>query len=242
MVTWPCDIAVSHHVTVWHCNIASRDRATLQCHMVTWSRDNATLQCYTVDCQHVHYSIMMNVTWQRFDQSVKQLTVGHATNATDCMSLTGWILVPVILSVTWKALALQRSLLVGYPITVDEMDRTIMLDSSAVLSGDWINGRNLWSFDFCTETELFSDVKLTEQIAANVAHWTSDTLFLILVIVTYIHMILPSVLWRCRLGGRKGIRPVKNTLSGGVLAWLSVWSEMLAYGPADATATHCLLL
>ena len=37
--------------------------------------------------------------------------------------------------------------------------------------------------------------------------------------------ILPSVLWRCWLGGRKGIRPVKK-LSGGVLAWLSVWSEV----------------
>jgi len=36
---------------------------------------------------------------------------------------------------------------------------------------------------------------------------------------------MPSVLWRCWLGGRKGIRPVQN-LSGGVLAWLSVWSEM----------------
>ena len=36
---------------------------------------------------------------------------------------------------------------------------------------------------------------------------------------------MPSVLWRCWLGGRKGIRPVKN-LSGGVLAWLSVWSEV----------------
>ena len=53
---------------------------------------------------------------------------------------------------------------------------------------------------------------------------------------------VPSVLWLCWLGGRKGIRPVKN-LSGGVLAWLSVWSEVqLAYVPADATATHCLLL
>jgi len=31
------------------------------------------------------------------------------------------------------------------------------------------------------------------------------------------------VLWRCWLGGRKGFRPVKK-LSGGVLAWLSVWS------------------
>jgi len=35
----------------------------------------------------------------------------------------------------------------------------------------------------------------------------------------------PSVLWRCWLGGRKGMRPVKK-LSGGVLAWLSVWSEV----------------
>ena len=36
---------------------------------------------------------------------------------------------------------------------------------------------------------------------------------------------VPSVLWRCWLGGRKGIRPVKK-LSGGVLAWLSVWSKV----------------
>ena len=32
------------------------------------------------------------------------------------------------------------------------------------------------------------------------------------------------MLRRCWLGGRKGIWPVKK-LSGGVLAWLSVWSE-----------------
>jgi len=36
---------------------------------------------------------------------------------------------------------------------------------------------------------------------------------------------LPSVLWRCWLGGRKDIWPVKK-LSGGMLAWLSVWSEV----------------
>jgi len=42
----------------------------------------------------------------------------------------------------------------------------------------------------------------------------------------------------------KGIRPVKK-LSGGVLAWLSVWSEVqTCIWPirADATTTHCLLL
>jgi len=36
---------------------------------------------------------------------------------------------------------------------------------------------------------------------------------------------MPSVLWRCWLGGRKCIWPVKK-LSGGVLPWLSVWSEV----------------
>ena len=34
------------------------------------------------------------------------------------------------------------------------------------------------------------------------------------------------MLWRCWLGSRKGIQSVKK-LSGGVLAWLSVWSEVL---------------
>ena len=53
--------------------------------------------------------------------------------------------------------------------------------------------------------------------------------------------ILPSVFWLCWFGCRKGIRPVK--LSGG--CWRSYLSGArcrLAYGPADATATHCILL
>ena len=41
------------------------------------------------------------------------------------------------------------------------------------------------------------------------------------------------------LVGRQEGHPACKKQSGGVLAWLSVW---LAYGPADATATHCLLL
>jgi len=36
--------------------------------------------------------------------------------------------------------------------------------------------------------------------------------------------------------------PACKKLSGVVLAWLSGASCRLAYGPADATATHCLLL
>ena len=45
------------------------------------------------------------------------------------------------------------------------------------------------------------------------------------------------------LVGRQEEHPVCKKLSGEVLAWLSVWSEVqIAYCPADATATLCLLL
>jgi len=54
-------------------------------------------------------------------------------------------------------------------------------------------------------------------------------------------MYVPSVLWRCRLGGRKGIRPVENWVVGCWCRYLSGAWCTLAYGPADATATHCLL-
>ena len=49
---------------------------------------------------------------------------------------------------------------------------------------------------------------------------------------------LPTVLWRCWLGGRKSIWPVKNWVVG---CWHGYWSGAkcrLAYGPADSTATH----
>ena len=51
---------------------------------------------------------------------------------------------------------------------------------------------------------------------------------------------MPSVLWRCWLGSRKGIRPVKNWAVGYWHGYLSGARCRLAYGPADATATHCL--
>ena len=53
---------------------------------------------------------------------------------------------------------------------------------------------------------------------------------------------VPSVLWHCWFGGRKGIRPVKNRVVGYWHGCLSGLRCRLAYGPADATATHCLLL
>jgi len=43
------------------------------------------------------------------------------------------------------------------------------------------------------------------------------------------------------LVGRQEGHPACKKLSDGLLAWLSVWSEVQTC-PADATATHCLLL
>jgi len=50
------------------------------------------------------------------------------------------------------------------------------------------------------------------------------------------------VLWRCWLGGRKGIRPVENWVVGCWCGYLSAERCRLAYGPADATATHCVCI
>jgi len=41
------------------------------------------------------------------------------------------------------------------------------------------------------------------------------------------------------LVGRQEWHPACKKLSGGVLAWLSIWSEVQT---VDSTATHCLLL
>ena len=62
------------------------------------------------------------------------------------------------------------------------------------------------------------------------------------IVFTVLFHNLPSVPWRCWLGSRKGIWPVKNRVVGCWCGCLSGARCRLAYGPADATATHCLLL
>ena len=67
--------------------------------------------------------------------------------------------------------------------------------------------------------ELELPSALTAELSGGILEQTFASCF------QYLMTSVPSVLWRCWLGGRKGIRPVKK-LSGGVLAWLSVWSEV----------------
>ena len=65
----------------------------------------------------------------------------------------------------------------------------------------------------------------------------------IIIDVTYLIIYAFSAL--TLLVGRQEGHPACKKLSGGVLAWLSVWSEVQTCiwpSPADATATHCLLL
>jgi len=70
----------------------------------------------------------------------------------------------------------------------------------------------------------------------------SQTAKALTVKICFIHLgtCLPSVLWCCWSGGRKGIGPVKNWAVGCWHGYLSGAQCRLAYGPADAT--HSLSL
>jgi len=85
-----------------------------------------------------------------------------------------------------------------------------------------------WFESFLSSSKMFFHMQFLQSI------------FLFLFV--FYKSIIPSVLWRCWLGGRKGIRPVKNWVVGCWRGYLSGARCKLAYVPADATATHCLLL
>jgi len=53
---------------------------------------------------------------------------------------------------------------------------------------------------------------------------------------------MSSVLWHCWLSSRKGIWPLKNWVIWCWCGYLSGARCRFAYGPADTTATHYLLL
>ena len=93
------------------------------------------------------------------------------------------------------------------------------------------NEAGIWIFRQPLSTKVWR-VKVTRVYATLNSVLCPCSLFLVIVfwwrnynfrIVLLVKV--PSVLWHCWLGGRKGIRPVKK-LSGGVLAWLSAWSEV----------------
>ena len=72
-------------------------------------------------------------------------------------------------------------------------------------------------------------------------HQIDDLKVLIQTFYSVTYYAMPSVLWRCWLDGRKGIRPVKK-LSGRVLVWLFVWSEVQTYTRPSWCHCHSLSL
>ena len=69
-----------------------------------------------------------------------------------------------------------------------------------------------------------------------------STLLFIITVIRVISKKMPSVLWHCWLGGRNGIQTVKEKLSGGVLVWLSLWSEVQTCGWPSWCHCHSLSL
>jgi len=74
----------------------------------------------------------------------------------------------------------------------------------------------------------------------HVSHWCKYSLWVNSKMENCLCM--PSVLWRCWLGGRKGTWPVKNWVVGYWHGYVSESRCRFPYGPADATAIHYLLL
>ena len=69
--------------------------ANLQC-IGAWSCHSSNIQTWwTVHRRRVLRSIMTNVTWRRFDQSAKQLTVGHTT----IWNLNSWSAFGIVINV-----------------------------------------------------------------------------------------------------------------------------------------------
>jgi len=65
---------------------------------------------------------------------------------------------------------------------------------------------------------------------------------ILLIFVMCLFVCLPSVLWRCWLGCRKGVRPVKKWVVRCSHGYLSeVRCKWFAYGSADATVTSSSL-
>jgi len=72
---------------------------------------------------------------------------------------------------------------------------------------------------------------------------SSSSFYCIVLYCLFIYYFINAFSALMLLVGRQEEHPACKKLSGGVLVRLSAWSEVqtcIYYGPADATATHCL--
>jgi len=108
----------------------------------------------------------------------------------------------------------------------------------------YFSGQNLETFDIAHLTTNCCKLTNSPKQSGFLAHMYCPlgVLQSLRLSLQLLYSFIPSVLWCCWLGGRKGIRPVKNWVVGCLCGYLSGARCRLAYGPADATATHYLLL
>ena len=112
-----------------------------------------------------------------------------------------------------------------------------------LLIGCWVLMVKIWHEELSYPLQSFGESRKGWAISAVGSFIGLSAFFLwvlALAVAQCLYLCL-SVLWRCWLGGRKGIRPVKNWVVGWWHGYLSGVRCRLAHGPADATATHCLL-
>jgi len=146
-----------------------------------------------------------------------------------------------------------------YACRFDSSTSTVPCHFSRLSSVSWAQNKQLNTYFLCLPVRLWTSVTLLTghqaelhvmggRLACTSLPALSASLRSVGFVVVFrqCHIIsyhrLPSVLWHCWLGSRKGIRPVKNWLVGCWHGYLSGARCRLAYGAADATATHCLLL
>ena len=89
-----------------------------------------------------------------------------------------------------------------------------------------------WSWRWCCQlAEFYGDYSTREIIT-----FDNFSVPFVYMYIFYQLLVIPPVLWRCWLGGRKGIRPVKNWVVGFWRGYLSGARCKLAYG---ASWCHC---
>jgi len=117
-----------------------------------------------------------------------------------------------------------------------------LVDDSAGIGGDATDSVNAAPVLFTTDVNSNGPNPCgVQSVPVTVVRSSSTSAACKVFSLCFYDIYISSVLWRCWLGGRKGIRPVKK-LSGGVLAWLSVWSEMQTCIQPSWCHCHPLLL
>ena len=152
----------------------------------------------------------------------------HATNAANHYAMA-----PTIMDGVWDGIGIGWTIRKQFDLTVDTMGRVVFLmpnQKCQALKATWCWSVSCWH-------QLQATMYVAVQIVAT-CHWQSVNvnqllqnscyLWLNMWFIFSFHLLfMPSVLWCCWLGGRKGIRPVKNEWWGAGVVICLEWGADL---------------